>query len=426
MDGPGGENPIWTPLVKGDRARSEPTPAKSFQAPSLQIQPEAVGPHSWGGPRSGGALRQRTETRSSEARSFWGIASTSSARGSFQRAASRLLPQASFVDTFCCPICMENVLVEQRFVMESCGQVAHGCCRECMAHNVRGRIIEAQVSSLYCPIGMITADGCGGQVSPDEVRYLTDEATFERYERFNRMQKDSRLRECPGCKELCSPAADRHGNPIAEMTCQACRSTFCFLHSNAHVGRSCAAYQREMARQERPILGTKPCPGCGISTEKTGGCNHMTCQSCQQEWCWLCGDKLPADISTHYRGLFGCDQFQQFQFDPAFQLLRCIKLSLVPVGILSLLVFVVCTVTLPVWGILSLVFVGLLSKCNYDCMLAAALVPSYLPWGAFMAAWLPLAAVMNLLLVPCGANRDTLMVVAKYPFHFVGCVLNAF
>ena len=32
----------------------------------------------------------------------------------------------------------------------------------------------------------------------------------------------------------------------------------------------------------------KRCPKCGIFIEKNEGCNHMTCESCKHEWCWLC------------------------------------------------------------------------------------------------------------------------------------------
>lgn len=33
---------------------------------------------------------------------------------------------------------------------------------------------------------------------------------------------------------------------------------------------------------------TKPCPGCRVPTEKSGGCNHMSCMRCRHEWCWIC------------------------------------------------------------------------------------------------------------------------------------------
>ncbi|KAK7108119.1 E3 ubiquitin-protein ligase parkin-like [Littorina saxatilis] len=33
---------------------------------------------------------------------------------------------------------------------------------------------------------------------------------------------------------------------------------------------------------------TKGCPGCGTRTERDGGCMHMKCARCGEDWCWLC------------------------------------------------------------------------------------------------------------------------------------------
>ena len=31
------------------------------------------------------------------------------------------------------------------------------------------------------------------------------------------------------------------------------------------------------------------CPGCGVRTLRSMGCNHMTCTQCAMHWCWVCG-----------------------------------------------------------------------------------------------------------------------------------------
>ena len=35
----------------------------------------------------------------------------------------------------------------------------------------------------------------------------------------------------------------------------------------------------------------KRCPECGLNTMKDGGCDHITCNKCFYEYCWLCFDE---------------------------------------------------------------------------------------------------------------------------------------
>jgi hypothetical protein len=42
----------------------------------------------------------------------------------------------------------------------------------------------------------------------------------------------------------------------------------------------------------------KKCPHCGIITEKTSGCNHITCSKCNYQWCWLCNEEYNVE---HFR-----------------------------------------------------------------------------------------------------------------------------
>jgi len=46
-------------------------------------------------------------------------------------------------------------------------------------------------------------------------------------------------------------------------------------------------------------LQVKECPKCGVMTEKSGGCNKMTCSNCQSIWCFFCGKPYP--VKTYKR-----------------------------------------------------------------------------------------------------------------------------
>lgn len=51
-------------------------------------------------------------------------------------------------------------------------------------------------------------------------------------------------------------------------------------------------YQEEQQTQQWLSDYTTPCPTCGIAIEKSYGCNHMTCKSCQTHYCYLCGKPI--------------------------------------------------------------------------------------------------------------------------------------
>jgi len=49
---------------------------------------------------------------------------------------------------------------------------------------------------------------------------------------------------------------------------------------------------------------SKPCPRCLINIEKVHGCMHMTCRSCNFEFCWIC----MGDWAEHNEGSWKCNK----------------------------------------------------------------------------------------------------------------------
>lgn len=105
-----------------------------------------------------------------------------------------------------------------------------------------------------------------------------------------------------------------------------------------------------MAKQEHTlgaaVVGTRPCPSCGIATDKVSGCNHMTCSACRADWCWICGKCLDGVI-WHYSPAnpAGCQQFQDDDdVDGRSRLMRCLKICMCPVAVVSVMLAVVCLV----------------------------------------------------------------------------------
>lgn len=226
------------------------------------------------------------------------------------------------VDTFRCPVCFENADIRDRFVLEDCGDQVHGVCAPCARVYFRGRVEDGRVEELFCPMGLISG-ACGdkeavAKASAEELEELfADEMdVVEKYRRFKRQKADPTLRECPGCGRLVAPVLAADGRPVAEMHCEGCGADFCYYHSWAHKeDGSCEEYEARLARETRlnaSKFGMKACPSCSFQTEKNGGCNHMTCQQCQCEWCWICGQTIVGSIGWHYSSRnqdSGCHQF---------------------------------------------------------------------------------------------------------------------
>jgi len=347
---------------------------------------------------------------------------------SLQHTAAHLLAQVSGAGvscTFLCPICMENIREEERVVFSECANVEHGCCQECMSHYLRVLIADGRVSSIACP----QSKECGASAAIEEVRQLCDNATLEKYDRFRQMRQDPTLRQCPSCTVLCKPARDEEGGAVAEMHCQACGSDFCYYHSNAHPGRPCEEYQREVAKLERAsertaMRGTKLCPSCKMATDKISGCNHMTCANCQCDWCWVCGVVLE-NISWHFNpgNPSGCQQFQDSDTTSSF-LFKALRCCMAPVAALSILLFFVLSLGILFWGPVLFALIGPCVKCRSSTVCTAAAICTFLPFLVWQCAWMIVALVLQCFIIPCGARSEHLFFLLQVPFASVAAFVE--
>jgi len=172
--------------------------------------------------------------------------------------------------------------------------------------------INDGVTDIHCPCGM-----CAAVFTDAEVSGVVDEEMYAKMVRFRDIKQNPNLRECPKCNH--SQTGDKN-KPA--MVCSKCGEQYCFFHSNAHPNMSCGDYSRAQLRADMKSVATikstaRKCPKCYAYTEKNGGCNHMTCQHCGENWCWLCGRHL---TDNHYEDpINGCIG-GQFVEPPAFAL----------------------------------------------------------------------------------------------------------
>ena len=88
------------------------------------------------------------------------------------------------------------------------------------------------------------------------------------------------------------------------MTCRNCSQSFCFDCGGApHAPAACCDLDRW-----NQIFGSssfwikkhaRPCPSCAVPIEKSGGCNHIRCQQCGADWCWICQSYLRSHNEAH-------------------------------------------------------------------------------------------------------------------------------
>ena len=234
-----------------------------------------------------------------------------------------------------CVICLE-MEVGTRCIL-GCG---HSFCAECLSTFVGSSVREGRVD-VRCPYWLDEEDApCGVALDEDELLHTLADDDYERFLRFFRRAADPAATECPGCGAFFS-AADKD-----DCTCPVCFLVFCREHGTSHAPgpASCARYERRLARKHareerrsrlRVLESTKPCPGCGIHTEKTMGCNHMRCVRCSVDWCWLCGAgiELSGPDIEHFAtdGGSGCAGMQfaatrRSDAAPVLELPRCVTL----------------------------------------------------------------------------------------------------
>jgi len=105
------------------------------------------------------------------------------------------------------------------------------------------------------------------------------------------------------------------------VKCLECDTEFCYFHSNAHTGRTCEEYDRELEQRDEKSAEylrkhSKCCPKCGMSVQKVEGCNQMQCPKCQTYFCWLCLKVVDDGMfPAHFQwwNLGGCPNLQMHE-----------------------------------------------------------------------------------------------------------------
>jgi hypothetical protein len=191
-----------------------------------------------------------------------------------------------------CAICLEESIPFQRTAMcQKHQNFCVPCCRAFVTLNIN----EAKVP-VVCP-----EISCKNIVQDSIIEaVLQDHVMYAKYQKFVQLKKDPTLRECSQCQMLNAKTSTplKSSDRINILYC-ACGHSYCYLHGDAHLPTtSCEEHEASKSPEEKQneqlsILiiqeESKACPTCQTRIYKSGGCDHIVCTTCEQDFCFECG-----------------------------------------------------------------------------------------------------------------------------------------
>jgi len=194
-----------------------------------------------------------------------------------------------------CGICLCDVKKGDTFAM-SCG---HRYCLVCWKRHLEvavkaGTSSGASAVHLNCP-----GEKCKEVIPKLVFEMILESKEFKTYQdRFISSFVDSSADLCWCTSPKCERIIQILMPSLKNISC-ACGMRFCRrCGADAHNPATCLHYNEWLANDKDGQGGLnakyltkacKPCPHCGMQTQKNGGCHYMRCTSCRKSWCWQCG-----------------------------------------------------------------------------------------------------------------------------------------
>jgi len=208
-----------------------------------------------------------------------------------------------------CGICFEELSREKIFL----APCKHYYCKLCLTHHYRTKINDGDVLRLPCLYLDEYNIPCEREVEEEEILSFCDDemkAKFNKFKQARLIQLNDKARSCPraGCQGYVIGSRVR-----PKLTCGECGYVFCWKCTNDWHGYFSRCVQRHEAAFLAFTLGKdiQKCPKCKVRIWKSDGCNHMTCNYCRYEFCWLCRGKYRSNHFSSWN-LMGCPGGQYF------------------------------------------------------------------------------------------------------------------
>ena len=217
-----------------------------------------------------------------------------------------------------CPVCLEEIKEGEKIIVLPC---KHSFCKDCCYNRIVDQI-KTNIEKIYCmtcsnPNNAIKKELWGSFTKEQCLKILEEngkgnfEVLKQSYEIWEKRAEinssNGTIKACPYKFPLAEGVADCSGilkedkhNQYSK--CDICDKEFCFKclrNRDEHENMKCEEYLKKKKKKDDKIFlevygknNIKKCPHCGSHTNKTEGCNHMTCANCKKEWCWLCNAKI--------------------------------------------------------------------------------------------------------------------------------------
>jgi len=217
-------------------------------------------------------------------------------------------------NTLRCGICW----VDQPAVSFAVAPCGHLYCNDCLKQHYRIKIMQGDVLRLPCPYVDDNNFPCDREIEEEEILFFCDDEMKEKFLRFKEcrlIQLNDKARFCPkaGCNGWAIGSKWK-----SKLTCPVCKYVYCWKCTNDWHGYLSRCVNPHDGLFLLFTLGKdiQKCPKCKVRIWKNDGCNHMTCNYCHYEFCWLCRGRY---TNNHFEpwNLFGCPGAMYFDW------LRC-------------------------------------------------------------------------------------------------------
>ncbi|WPH00088.1 E3 ubiquitin-protein ligase dbl4 [Acrodontium crateriforme] len=226
---------------------------------------------------------------------------------------SRNPPKIETIHGFVCDICCEDTPGLPTFAMQCGHRFCVDCYRQYLAQKIKE---EGEAARIKCP-----GDGCHKIIDAKSLDLLVTSDLTDRYhELLMRTYVDDKenLKWCPAPNCVYAvecPVKQRELDRIVPTVMCDCKHPFCFGCTLVdHQPAPCSLVKKWLKKCEDDSetanwisANTKECPKCQSTIEKNGGCNHMTCRKCRNEFCWMCMGVW----SEHGTSWYNCNRFEE-------------------------------------------------------------------------------------------------------------------